>query len=86
MLPQHSRCAPANGARAALADSRPRPPTWGSGVASGAQFSVFVLAAFYRQLPVELEEAARLDGAGEWRTFRSVMLPLVPPAAAACAI
>jgi raffinose/stachyose/melibiose transport system permease protein len=54
--------------------------------ASGVPFCVFVLAAFYRQLPGELEEAARIDGAGEWRTFRSVMLPLVRPAVATCAI
>jgi len=54
--------------------------------ASGVPFCVFVLAAFYRQLPGELEEAARLDGASEWRTFRSVMLPLVRPAVASCAI
>ena len=50
--------------------------------ASGIPFSVFVLAAFYRQLPNELEEAARMDGAGEFRTFYSVMLPLVRPALA----
>ena len=54
--------------------------------ASGVPFCVFVLAAFYRQLPGDLEEAARIDGAGEWRTFRSVMLPLVRPAVATCAI
>jgi raffinose/stachyose/melibiose transport system permease protein len=54
--------------------------------ASGVPFCVFVMAAFYRQLPGELEEAARIDGAGEWRTFVSVMLPLVRPAVATCAI
>lgn len=45
-------------------------------------FSVFVLATFFRQLPGELEEAARLDGAGSLRMFWSVMLPLVRPAVA----
>lgn len=50
--------------------------------ASGVPFAVFVLAAFYRQLPGELEEAARIDGAGEFRTFFHVMLPLVRPAVA----
>jgi raffinose/stachyose/melibiose transport system permease protein len=50
--------------------------------ASGVPFTVFVLAAFYRQLPQELEEAARIDGAGELRTFAQVMLPLVRPAVA----
>ncbi|MCP2263747.1 carbohydrate ABC transporter permease [Promicromonospora thailandica] len=45
-------------------------------------FSVFVLATFLRQLPDELEDAARIDGAGPLRTFWSVLLPLVRPAVA----
>lgn len=45
-------------------------------------FSVFVLTTFFRQLPGELEEAARLDGAGPIRMFWSVMAPLVRPAVA----
>lgn len=45
-------------------------------------FSIFVLATFFRQLPAELEEAARLDGAGPLRMFWSVMAPLVRPAIA----
>lgn len=48
--------------------------------ATGLPLAVFILAAFFRQLPGELEEAARLDGAGEIRLFFSVMLPLVRPA------
>ena len=54
--------------------------------ATGVPFSVFVLAAFFRGLPRDLEEAARLDGAGEFRIFLSVMLPLVRPALATVAI
>ena len=50
--------------------------------ASGVPFSVFVLTAFFRGLPRELEEAARIDGAGEWQIFARVMLPLVRPALA----
>lgn len=50
--------------------------------ALGIPFSTFVLAVFFRQLPVELEEAARLDGAGPFRAFWSVMIPLVRPALA----
>ncbi len=50
--------------------------------ASGIPFSVFVLAAFFRGLPREIEEAARIDGAGEYRIFSHVMLPLVKPAIA----
>ena len=54
--------------------------------ATGVPFSVFVLAAFMRGLPRELEEAARLDGAGELRIFAQVMLPLVKPALATVVI
>jgi raffinose/stachyose/melibiose transport system permease protein len=50
--------------------------------ASGVPFSVFVLSTFFQQLPVELEEAARIDGAGEFRIFAQVLLPLVRPAVA----
>lgn len=45
-------------------------------------FSSFILAAFFRQLPIDLEEAARIDGAGYFRTFFSILLPLVRPAIA----
>lgn len=45
-------------------------------------FCVFVLTTFFRQLPGELEEAARLDGAGPFRMFWSVMAPLMRPAIA----
>lgn len=50
--------------------------------ASGIPFSVFIMAAFFRGLPRELDEAARLDGAGELRIFWSIMVPLVRPAIA----
>lgn len=50
--------------------------------ALGIPFSTFVLTSFFRQLPVELEEAARLDGAGPFTTFWRVHLPLVRPAVA----
>jgi raffinose/stachyose/melibiose transport system permease protein len=50
--------------------------------AAGVPFSVFVLTAFFRQLPLELEEAARIDGAGPFTTFWRIMLPLVRPAMA----
>ncbi|MBO9577193.1 MAG: carbohydrate ABC transporter permease [Microbacteriaceae bacterium] len=50
--------------------------------ALGIPFSTFVLGTFFRQLPEELEEAARIDGARPLRMFWSVMLPLVRPAIA----
>ena len=39
-------------------------------------FSIFVLVSFFKSLPKELEEAAYIDGAGYYRTFFKVMLPL----------
>ncbi len=50
--------------------------------ASGVPFSVFIMSAFFRGLPRELEEAARMDGAGEFHIFGRVMVPLVRPAVA----
>lgn len=54
--------------------------------ATGIPFSVFILSAFFRQLPQELSEAARIDGANEFVIFSRVMLPLVRPALATVAI
>jgi multiple sugar transport system permease protein len=39
-------------------------------------FGVFFMRQFFQSLPKELEEAAYIDGAGVWRTFVSVILPL----------
>jgi raffinose/stachyose/melibiose transport system permease protein len=50
--------------------------------ALGIPFSTFILAAFFRSTPIELEEAARIDGAGSVQIFLRVMLPLVRPAVA----
>lgn len=47
---------------------------------------VFIMTQFFRAIPAEMEEAARLDGAGHWRTFFQIMLPLAKPAMAALAI
>ncbi len=40
---------------------------------------VWVMIAFFEGLPVELEEAALVDGAGNWQAFRHVALPLARP-------
>lgn len=49
-------------------------------------FAVFILANFMRVLPRELEEAARLDGAKEWRILFRIILPTIKPAVAIVAI
>lgn len=49
-------------------------------------FAVFILANFMRVLPKELEEAARLDGAKEWRILFRIILPTIKPAVAIVAI
>ncbi|GAP78658.1 transmembrane transport protein [Brachybacterium sp. SW0106-09] len=42
-------------------------------------FTVFFLYAFFRQLPEEIAEAAAIDGAGDFRTFFQIMVPLATP-------
>lgn len=49
-------------------------------------FTVFFLYAFFRSLSKSISEAAAIDGAGEWRTFFSVMLPMAKPGLATVAI
>ncbi|WP_375388197.1 carbohydrate ABC transporter permease [uncultured Amnibacterium sp.] len=46
-------------------------------------FCTFVLSNYMRALPMELNEAARVDGAGVWRQYTSVVMPLTRPALAA---
>jgi multiple sugar transport system permease protein len=53
--------------------------------AAGA-FGVFFLRQFFVGLPVEIEEAARIDGASEFRIFAQVVLPLARPALATLAV
>jgi multiple sugar transport system permease protein len=52
----------------------------------GNAFFIFLLRQFFRTIPEELAEAARVDGAGEWTIFWRVMLPLAKPALATCAL
>ena len=47
---------------------------------AGEAFFVFLMVQFMRNLPRELDEAARIDGAGHGRIFGSIMLPLMRPA------
>lgn len=55
-------------------------------VASGMPMSVFLLSVFFRNLPRELEDAARMDGCTETQTFWRIMLPLVRPGLATVVI
>ncbi|TXK19081.1 carbohydrate ABC transporter permease [Homoserinibacter sp. GY 40078] len=49
-------------------------------------FSVFWMRAHFVNVPTELSEAARVDGASVWQEFRSIQLPLAMPALSALAI
>lgn len=49
-------------------------------------YDVIILMNFFRQVPNSLEEAARIDGAGVWRTFFSIVLPSSKPALATIAL
>ncbi len=55
-------------------------------VAFGLPFGIFLMRNFYMGIPKDLLEAGRIDGAGEWKLFRRVVLPLGLPAAASLAI
>lgn len=48
--------------------------------------AIIILTQFFRQLPANIEDAARIDGAGELRIFFSIMLPLIRPALATVAV
>lgn len=49
-------------------------------------FNVFLLRQFFRTIPMELEDAAKIDGCSYLRAFWQVMLPQIKPALAAIAI
>ena len=51
-------------------------------VATGMSFGVFLMTSFMSTVPVELEEAARVDGSSLYRTFFSIVIPLLRPAMA----
>jgi putative chitobiose transport system permease protein len=49
-------------------------------------FNIFLLRQAFRGIPSDLVDAARVDGAGEWRIWWQIMIPLVRPSLAAVAI
>ncbi len=48
--------------------------------------SIWVLSAFFRQIPWEMEQAAQVDGATSWQAFRKVIVPVAWPGVATTAI
>jgi multiple sugar transport system permease protein len=61
------------------------PHFFGGAFASGA-FGIFLLRQFFSQIPRELEEAARIDGASRFRFFLRILLPLSVPALSVLAL
>ncbi len=53
---------------------------------AGTAFNMFLLRGFFEEIPQDLIDAALIDGAGPFRTFWSIALPLARPALAAVAI
>jgi len=55
--------------------------TWAGVVVPGMAgvFGIFLVRQYALTLPDELLEAARIDGAGEWRIFATIVLPLLQP-------
>lgn len=54
-------------------------PYW---LAGGSALFIFLLRQFFRTLPMELDDAARIDGASSWVIFTRIILPLSKPALA----
>lgn len=49
------------------------------GIALRLPFGIFLMRGFFRGLPGDIADAARMDGANEWQVFRNIMLPLAVP-------
>ncbi len=54
--------------------------------ATNVAFSTWMLVSYFKKIPLELDEAAKIDGASSFRTFFSIVLPLTIPGIAAVAI
>jgi alpha-glucoside transport system permease protein len=61
-------------------------PVWVAHTMFALPLSIFLLHNFIAQLPRDLMEAAKVDGAGHFKIFRSIVLPLAAPALASLAI
>ncbi len=60
-------------------------PLW-VGFWFGGAFNIFLLRQFFRTIPLELSEAAKIDGCSEFEIFRMVILPLAKPALSVVAL
>jgi ABC-type glycerol-3-phosphate transport system permease component len=54
--------------------------------ATALAFNIYILRAFFAQIPTEIEDAARIDGCGDWALFWRVMFPIARPAIATTVI
>jgi multiple sugar transport system permease protein len=61
-------------------------PLWVPSWFGGGAFNIFLLRQYAMTLPLELDEAARIDGANNWQIYTRVVLPLLGPALATVAI
>ena len=52
----------------------------------GLPLSIWLLKGFYDNIPPQLEQAARIDGASDWKIYRHIILPLSAPALGAVGI
>ena len=52
----------------------------------GGAFQIFLLRQYFRSLPKDLDDSAKIDGAGYFRIYWNILLPLTKPALAAVAI
>ena len=55
-------------------------------IAGNLSFAIIVLISYIRTLPVELEEAAMLEGCGKWQIFTKVIFPLLQPTTVTIAV
>ncbi len=62
---------------------------WGMSLIYGIvtlPFSFWLMKTFFDEVPIEIEDAARVDGCSYWRVFYKITLPIVKPGLATCAL
>lgn len=59
---------------------------FGPFIAFNLPITIYIMVAFFRQVPESILSAARIDGAGTWTVFRQILLPLSGPAISTVAI